>query len=363
MKIPEFVLVIANSGRMLTMAAARAGIKPLVVDLFADSDTCASSVECVQIPKLTVEHIAPVVNDYIRRFSLKHLIYGSGFENHPESLEYLSGHLTILGNPPDTFARMQNKVEFFSALASLGIAYPEVAFTRPDDERTWLLKPMQGCGGIGIRRGGPEPGSGTLSYWQRYLPGTAHSALFLADGREARVIGFNTQWAVKLSAGEEFVFSGVINHCDLSDKHRRLLAEWISRCVLCFGLKGLNSLDFIRADGQCRVLEINARPPVSMQLYDDLLTRHIHAAQGCLNGELAESAGCKGIQIVYADRDLQIPFGFEWPEECFDRPASGVVCRKGHPVCSIIARRNEPKQVLDQLNRIQQQIVNKMKRV
>jgi predicted ATP-grasp superfamily ATP-dependent carboligase len=360
--LPEYLLVVAGSGRMLADATAKVGIKPLVVDLFGDVDTRSSAVDLIKVPALNSSYIVSAVDYFVRHYAVGHLVYGSGIEHYPESLKRLKDRVVILGNSPETVIRLQNKVEFFSVLSGLKIAHPEVAFAAPREEGQWLIKPMQGQGGVGIRRYVSDCLPEASIYWQKFRPGTAHSVLFLADGQNAQVVGFNTQWTVSLSSSQEFIFSGVMNDCDLSGAQQSLMTEWISRCVPVFGLKGLNSLDFIKTDEQCLVLEINARPSASMQLYDDMLDSHIRAVQGRLTDKKASRSGCSGMRIVYADMDWRVPAEFDWPEGCVDRPEAGVICRKGHPVCSIIAHQNNSQQVLDQLE-LKQQIVNNMIKV
>jgi methenyltetrahydromethanopterin cyclohydrolase len=363
MDIPDYVLIIASSGRMLAEAAAKAGLKPLVIDLYADLDTRSYAVAVRQVASLTREHIAPALADLIDRYGVQHFIYGSGFENHPESLIYLNEHLTLSGNTPDVFVRLQNKAEFFSVLDALNIPYPGISFKAPDRSDNWLVKPMQGQGGVGIKRYDPQYQSASGSYWQKFQSGTPHSVLFLADGQQAQVVGFNRQWTVGIGENSEFIFSGLMNHCDLAKEQKALVADWLTKCVRSFALKGLNSLDFIHDGEQSHVLEINPRPSASMQLYDDLLIRHIAASQGVLTDYLQPSSDFRAYQIVYAPLDLRIPARFEWPEWSMDRPKAGVRCRKGQPLCSIIAHQNGSQVVLEQLAIRQQQLINQMIKV
>ena len=116
-----------------------------------------------------------------------------------------------------------------------------------------------------------------------------------------------------LSENQEFIFSGIINSCDLLNEQKERITDWLKKLVPVFALKGLNSLDFIQADDKSLVLEINPRPSASMQLYDaDLLSRHIKASLGEL-ADYCSHAGYTGYQIVYAEQDVIIPDGFEWP--------------------------------------------------
>lgn len=349
MNIPEYILIVASSGRMLAQAAKKAGLKPLVIDLFADLDTQCYTEAFKRVPTLAEKHLSPAVDYFIEHYKVAHIIYGSGFEYYPESLRYLDGRLRLLGNPADTFAKLHDKPVFFTSLDKLNIQYPEVSFCAPACAGNWLVKPMYGQGGLGITHYRPGDLVDSAVYWQKYQAGTQYSVLFLADGQEVQVIGFNTQWIVNLSESREFIFSGIINSCALSEEQKEQITDWLKKLVQVFALKGLNSLDFIQTGDQIFVLEINPRPSASMQLYDaDLLNRHIKACQGKLT-DCCPRTGYAGYQIVYAKRDLIIPDGFKWPEGCMDLPQSGVMCRTGQPICSIIAHQKHAQSVMNEL--------------
>jgi predicted ATP-grasp superfamily ATP-dependent carboligase len=367
----EMVLIAAGSGRMLAQAAKNSGLKPLVIDLFADLDTQGYAEDFRQIASLAKQDLAPAVDYFIERYGATYVVYGSGFETYPESLYYLNSRLLILGNHPEIFAKQLDKPAFFSILDELNIPYPEVAFNAPEHAGDWLVKPMQGQGGTGIKRCHRGGEAKEPVYWQRFQPGSSCSVLFLADGQQAQVVGFNSQWLIRLSEVQEFVFSGVANNADLPDKHKAQVAGWLKKMVPVFGLKGLNSLDFIVKDDDCYVLEINPRPSASMQLYDqDLLVRHVQACEGAVGvisaavkpgtGRMKRSPQ-SGYQIVYAERDVTIPSQFEWPPWCMDVPKAGDRCRAGQPICSIIAHQNNLQSVAEQLRTKQQLIISKLK--
>ena len=349
MEIPDYILIVASSGRMLAQAAKNAGLKPLVIDLFADLDTQHYAEAFKRVPSLAEKQLKPAVDYFIEHYPVAHFIYGSGFEYYPESLNYLGGRLLVLGNSLETFVKIYDKPVFFSSLDKLNIPYPDICFVAPTSVDKWLVKPIQAQGGLGIKRYHPKSFTESAVYWQKYRAGTQHSVLFLADGKEARVIGFNTQWAVDLGKSQEFIFLGIINGCDLLDQQKERVTDWLNELVPEFWLKGLNSLDFIQAGDKSLVLEINPRPSASMQLYDaDLLTGHIKASLGELT-DYGHSGGYKGCQIVYAKQNVMIPDGFEWPSWCMDLPESGTTCHIGQPICSIIAHQNEAQSVMNEL--------------
>lgn len=349
---------------MLAEAAYKAGFQAVVLDLYADLDTRRYAVEVCRLRSLAIEHSAPILDALNGRYGISRAIYGSGLEYYHETLDYLCQRFAVLGNTPAVFRSLQNKAEFFATLGALNIPFPEVSFTSPDAGCDWLVKAMRGQGGMEARRYRVNCEIDLVDvYWQRFQSGTPGSVLFLADGKNAGVIGFNTQFTIQLNAGLEFVFSGLINHSILSARQREQISGWLNRCVQAFALKGLNSLDFIQDGEQTYVLEINPRPSASMQLYDDLLTRHVAACQGILPGSLLKQKGFTGFRVVYAEADLRIPDNFDWPDWAMDRPGAGFVCRSGQPVCSIMACRDEPRQVLAELAVRQQQIFNQLNKV
>lgn len=357
-----YILIIASSARMLAQAAKISGLKPLVIDLYSDLDTQACAVAYQQIPALSPDYLASALDYFIENYAVTQIVYGSGFEQHPDSLFYLQTRLTLLGNSPETFKRLQNKIEFFAILDTLNIPHPETTFTPPQNKQDWLIKPMQGQGGVGIQRyrnTNPNPNLNPSIYWQKYQTGTHHSVLFLANGQHHQIIGFNTQWTIRLNDNEEFIFAGIINHTDLSEACKTQIIDYLSKLVPVYQLTGLNSLDFIQHHHQRYVLEINPRPPASMQLYDaDLLRQHIQVGTTLVAQLPSPPAIYTGYQIIYAKQDIQIPPDYHWQTGCADLPAAGQICRTGQPICSIIAYQSHAHAVMQALN-IQQHNIEK----
>jgi len=131
MNIPEYILIVASSGRMLAQAAKNAGMKPLVIDLFADLDTQQYAEAFKQVSSLAEKQLTPAVDYFIEHYAVAHIIYGSGFEYYPESLCYIGSGLLVFSNTPDTFAKVQDKPVFFSSLDKLNIPYPDVCVCAP----------------------------------------------------------------------------------------------------------------------------------------------------------------------------------------------------------------------------------------
>jgi predicted ATP-grasp superfamily ATP-dependent carboligase len=350
------LLVIANSARMLTQMAVNAGFLPIAVDCYADEDTRFLSLDVVKVASLAVADIHAAIDGVIKKYAVKYLLYGSGFETQLSSLDFLESRFIVLGNSLKLFRQFQDKADFFRNLKLLSINYPESVFSPPVAGGNWLIKPMQGHGGQDVAW---FDGSQALIcgdfYWQRYQAGEAFSVLFVACNDQVSVLGFNRQWGCSNHV-QEFLFAGIKNHAAVSEKNQALLGNWLQALVEIYPMQGLGSLDFIVYHETCYLLEINARIPASAQLYGkSVLNLHLQACMGRLP-DWGFSQVPAGYQIIYADRSVRIPAGLRWPHWVVDRPKAGVFIGKGQPICSIIASVNDADEVENQLQR-QQKII------
>lgn len=310
--------------------------------MYGDQDTLAFSERCIVVAdgeggfdrQRTVAELRRAAAEGVAG-----LVYGSGLECIPELLEQASAHLPLCGNATEVLARLKSPRTFFSLLDSLGIPYPESCFERPGRPEGWLSKP--GCGEGGKRVAFPaataEAGD---AYFQRHIAGTPMSALFLADGRKACLVGFNELWTEAV-AGQPFLFAGAVNRPALDAFRREQVIGWVRRLVAETGLKGLNSLDFMVDGEACWVLEVNPRPSATLALYDEdvaggLLAAHIRACAGYLPEALPVMAP-RAWRIVYAPQRLAVPDDLAWPAWCADLPATGSIVEAGRPVCSVAA--------------------------
>lgn len=360
----EYILVIANSARMLAQAARNAGMLPLAIDLFGDYDTRIFAESYHKVTALDNTFLQPAIEDFCQRYVIKAAVYGSGFESRVESLCWLKKYLTMYGNTPEVFDALTNKRGFFALLDYLAIPYPKVSFSQPQDSEGWLVKPLQGQGGIGIKKYCKTDAPSFDIYWQKYQDGEPHSVLFLADGERCQIVGYNRQWTTAIIGKYKFVFSGIMNHTGLTGGQKARLAEWLDRLVPIFSIRGLNSLDFIQDGDASYLLEINPRPPASMQLYDNnLFGRHICACQGELPGYQSVQSHLTGYQVVYAEQELQIPAAFEWPEYVMDIPCANTIISAGQPICSMITHGYDPQTVFTKLQQQQEFIINALKQV
>jgi predicted ATP-grasp superfamily ATP-dependent carboligase len=331
---------------MLAASARRAGWRPVVFDLFGDSDTRAMAETFVVADEnggLDAPRILREVKAFAAAQPVHGLVYGGGMECRPELLGRLARLATLLGNPPPVARECKTPERFFSCLTRLAIPFPETRFSPPPDGAGWLVKPRCGTGGkrVGFHAARDVAGAGV--YFQRYIQGAALSALFLADGRTARVVGFNEMWSENPNGATPFLFAGTLNRAPLDDALRAEVRSWVEALSGALGLKGLNGLDFMFDGQRCHVLEVNPRPGATLALYDadyprGLLAAHLDACAGKLPDGDPPLSPPRAWRIVYARRDGEIPPELEWPGWSADRPLPDARFRAGDPLCSVFAQ-------------------------
>jgi len=339
------LLLVSASGRALAQSAARAGMPVVVLDLFNDLDARVLSVASRGVAgrngKFDSRRLLAAAQEFCPPESCAGLVYGSGLEGRTRLLARLANGRTLFGNPPQTVALLKDPARFFPLLDSLGIAHPEVRFDPPADVAGWLVKRTGGAGGSHVRRARPRHRMRTHRYFQRFQSGRTLSVLFAADGRRARVIGFNEQWTVGVRHCAPYCYGGAVSHAPLPQQTQRRIASLLDDLVQASGLIGLNGLDFVLAGETAFVLEINPRPTATIDLYDadiecGMLALHLRACSAELP-EISALTVARAHAIVYAAVMLRVPVGIEWPEWCTDLPEGGSVIPMGAPVCSVHA--------------------------
>jgi len=342
------MLVAGVTGRALAASAARGGHQVVILDYFADRDTCALASACRSV-------VSPRGLRFDRRrllaaaaelAPLSHsagLVYGSGFEGRIALLTRLASGRRLFGNAPEVVAAVRDPARFFPLLDRLGILHPEVGFSPPADPRGWVVKHPGGSGGAHVRRAEhSRVRGGAGAYFQRVMPGRPCSALFLADGRRTLVIGFNEQCHSPARAGLPYLYGGAVGQIPLPPTVEADLRIRLDALVSATGLVGLNGIDFLLHEEAWSVLEVNPRPTATMELYDPdydrgLFDAHLRACNGELPPGTAPARAARASSIVHAARPWQVRDGFGFPAWCHDIPQPGTRFAPGDPVCTVAA--------------------------
>jgi predicted ATP-grasp superfamily ATP-dependent carboligase len=363
------LLIIANSGRAMAQSAARGGFSVSVFDGFCDQDTQAvANCRPVRIDAdgLDPDCLLDELESFARGQSVP-MIYGAGLEGRSSLLGRLSERGHLLGNDPAIQELICDPAAYFALLDRLQIPYPETRLTPPEatSGAPWLLKKAGSSGGQGVsywNHQQPRPHAGC--YYQRYLQGVVMSALFIADGESCRIIGFNRLRRTNSGGSTPFLYGGALGQASLPGALRKRVERYVEKLVSGLGLRGVNSLDFILSRGDIFVLDLNARPPATLELYEHEIAggwmkQHVRACLGSLTETPppVTAAMVYGHRIVYAPRDTQIPDAMIWPQWTRDRPVAGTRIGRGEPVCSLFSHGRDADAVEFRLQRYQGEIL------
>jgi hypothetical protein len=347
---PEF-LVVAISGRAIAAAAARAGRRVAVIDLFADDDTRRLATSVLRVAGDPLAGFDPAaLARAVARFPGLPLVPGTGFEGNPALLGRIARGRRLLGTPPAALRALKDPLGFARLLARLGVPHPETRPAAPRDTDGWLMRRSGGWGGLHVRHAArAAPAAGV--YYQRFHPGRAVGVAFVADGSHARVIDLSEQWAAP-ARGAPFRYGGAVAPARLAPATARRLTDAAETAAGAGGAVGLGSADFLVAEDESFVLlEINPRPGATLDLLDrrdppragTALALHLAACNGNLPAARRGSGGpAMAAAVVYVDRRARIPPKIRWPAGAADLSPAGTRLVRGAPVCTVTAQGATP---------------------
>jgi predicted ATP-grasp superfamily ATP-dependent carboligase len=341
------VLIAAASGRALAASARRGGYLPLVADFFGDQDTIEAAQAHVRLRDglergMRSHGVLDALESLATHQEPAGIVCGTGFEDRPEVLGNIARRWKLLGNPPAVVARAKDPLVLSNLCRDNGIAHPAISLSPPSDPANWLRKRQGGAGGRHIRGAvdDADVGGGTF-YYQRRVDGTPISALFLADGRRALVLGFSAQWSSP-TARQPFRYGGAVQPASLDQAAAQAMTYTVQKLVAGLSLFGLNSADFLIDDRDgIQFLEINPRPGATLDIFepgdDSLFAMHIAACEGILPVKTPRFEQARASAIVYAERDIAAFPTLDWPVWAADRPVVGIRIASGDPLCTVFA--------------------------
>jgi uncharacterized protein len=167
------VLIAAASGRALAASARRGGYAPLVADFFGDEDTAA------------------VAEAHIR--------LGHGLARGMSSgSSRRSRGLQARDRRPGPSAARDSRIGRSCSPTSRSAGRSLATDPPRSRARNWLAKRQGGAGGHHIRSAADSDGAGGTFYFQRRVEGLSVSALFLADGHRATMVGAHAKAVIPL---------------------------------------------------------------------------------------------------------------------------------------------------------------------
>ncbi|WP_348645254.1 ATP-grasp domain-containing protein [Methylobacterium sp. BTF04] len=348
----DTILIAAQSGRALAQAARRAGLRPLVLDLFGDADTLALAEHHQPVAgrfgggRLGGESLLAHLGELAARARTPPIgiVLGSGFEGAPDLIAAIATGFPLLGASAESVAHLKDPDRFAALCGRLGIPHPTISRDPVADRAGWLLKRAGGSGGTHIRAAtaGPAPPG---AYFQARVPGQAHALAFLADGQSIVVVGITEQWSAP-SPLRPFRYAGAVERARheeqaLAPCMLAQIEDAVGRLVSETGLRGLASADLLVAGEAWWLTEINPRPGATLDVLDrrpiPLLAQHIAASRGKLPERQAVPVDAAAAEICYAAAGYAPMPPVDWPDFVRDRPRSGTAVARDAPLCTLFA--------------------------
>jgi predicted ATP-grasp superfamily ATP-dependent carboligase len=364
------VLIAAASGRALAVSARRAGYTPLVADFFGDQDTIAAAHAHVRIRSdggrsMNPDALMAAFQTLAATCRPGGVVCGTGFEDQPELLARIAQSWTLIGNDATTVEHIKDPIVLAAYCRRCGIPHPDTRLDLPDDATGWLAKRKGGAGGTHVQTAVSERRFGGSYYYQRTVGGDPVSALVLADGRSAMVLGFSTQWPSP-GPGHPFRFGGAARPAELASETAAALIDAVRQVTSLASLIGLNSFDFLIDGRDFHLLEINPRPGASFDIFElecrrPMFAMHVDASRGILPNAPPAFDRAAASAIVYADDDIpEIPF-LNWPGWTADRPIAGSSISAQSPLCTVFASANTVAQAKELVNQRAEAILARLR--
>ncbi|MBK6660395.1 MAG: ATP-grasp domain-containing protein [Proteobacteria bacterium] len=338
-------MIVARTARPLVEMAREAGYVPHAIDLFGDDDTRAAACSTTVLEPdrhfdFDGRQLLGAVAAYQALQGPLPVVCGSAFERAPGVLAKLARHVTVLGCDDYAYRRLLNPPALFASLRRAGIATPATRWQAPRCVQGWLSKQAGGSGGAHVSELEADGKRGIASYYQRHVEGASRSALFIGNGREARLQGCAEH--LRWHRQSRFRYEGARRLDEVPGELRRQLDHIGAVLAATLRLRGCFGIDFLWREGHAPLLvDINPRPTATLELWPErqrMFSAHLAA---CTDQTLLYSSredSCQRAHLVlYAECDWRVPRAVAWPEWIADRPPAGSLIMQGAPLCTVRA--------------------------
>jgi len=348
------LILLGASVRAAAYSASRAGYAPYGIDLFADRDLAALGT-AVKIARYPSEFLMALATAPQATW-----MYSGGLENHPRLVDRLANIRPLAGNPGHVLRQVRDPEQLMAAAIDAGCEFPKTLFSAADSlaaGKTWLIKPLRSSGGTGIRIA--QPGKTVKlprgTYLQEHIHGESASAVFLAAGGRAKLIGATRQLLGRdVGLPLPFLYVGSFGPLPLNDSESARLRSLGNILAERFGLVGLFNIDFVRQLDRLWIIEVNPRYSASMEIIErvhdvNLIDWHLRACEsGAQSASTEPTPLCHaGKIVVYARRNAIVPLSLDeiardWNSDphspgLADLPRTGETLHAGQPVVTVLA--------------------------
>ena len=382
------VILCGASVRSLAQSAIAAGLHPLCVDFFEDTDLTRilRSGRGRFIDRMRTFEELP---DIIRKIrSNIPLLWAGGLENHTCVLRSIMARRPVIGPDLQIVDRIRQPHNIVRWFSEAGLSVPRLASVdNANADCHWLRKPKSGSGGLGIRSVHPQSAlphriqkkTTSEEFLQEYIDGVPMSAVFCSDHSGLSLLGTSVQLVGWPSLGaSDFLFCGNAGPVDPGEDVTRQLVLAAESLITHTGLKGVFGVDFVLRQGQAWLLEVNPRLTASHMLYENpvhhirtersLVARHL-AAYGwqpaggtACRRKTVRSAAANYVRvqarfILWANQNVQFTDSVcDSTHEAWtiaDIPQPGSTIPAGSPLCSVHVAAGSQDELLEHIRGIQ----------
>jgi predicted ATP-grasp superfamily ATP-dependent carboligase len=373
----EHLIIVGASARAAAFSALRAGLRPWCIDLFADADLQAKC-PVMRIPREEYPHRLP---EYVERYApAGPWMFTGGLENHWRLVNCISEQRGLWGTAANSLAGVRDPRKL--ARFDHHVAKIEFDERQLPTDGSWLLKPVAGCGGNGIRpwHGKDRRPRPTKVYFQKLIIGEPRSALYFGADEGVRLLGVTRQLVGQpwlRAAG--FAYCGTIGPVATSADEQASFSTFGVVFHREFGLRGLFGIDFIVQNHRPWVTEINPRYTAAIEVLEFATDKATlswypyvfanYSAPGQKdrrNTPIIDFTreNLIGKAILFAKDNLTFPADGPWsnvlrhPPDVRDMPSyadipvAGTPIEKGHPILTFFAGATSEDACLEELQRI-----------
>ena len=368
----EPLVILGASARAAAFSAQAAGYSPACADMFADTDL-ARQAKALKVPDYPHGLVAAAQD-----LPPGPWMYTGALENHPELVDRLALERGLYGNNGEVLRRIRDPFSVQRELMACGLNFPPTERTCESVPRdgTWLCKPYRSSGGDHIVPWTENVSAANTAidmktfherfFFQERKEGTPCAAVYVAAGGQASLLGVTQQIIGAHWAGVSgFCYAGSIGPLRLTTNQQACLEEVGQRIAERFHLVGLFGVDFLAANNELCVIEVNPRYPASAEILERAIgisavgshvaacTREVLASPTRSNGE------CSGKAIVFSERELAISPSFVvWASTqnarleryvVADIPGEGTLIPAGAPIATVLADGQDSTVVKNQL--------------
>jgi predicted ATP-grasp superfamily ATP-dependent carboligase len=357
----EHLLIFGASARAAAFSALRAGFRPWCADLFADADLRAAC-PAVRLPGRYPEAFAELVRAPVRGPWL----YTGGLENHPDLVGRMAQLRPLWGNGAEVLRRVRDPQVLAAAAREAGLPAPRLCRGRSSHPGRWLVKPLAGSGGAGVRfHDGRRPPRGDV-YLQEFIEGLSVSAVFTSSS-PGTLVGLTRQLV-----GEPFLnappfrYAGNVGPLPAGDQGEGLVR--LGHALALAGVRGVFGVDGVLNHAGFWPVEVNPRYTASVEVLEHATgwrAMHHHARQftGAVPLPGVVTQGVVGKAVLYAPADGVFPAEGPWAETLHAPPAAdelpafadvphpGEPLRRGRPVLTLLCRGGSADACLAELRR------------